>query len=43
MTLDLNEYFDRINYRGATGPNFGVLQDLVTAHTRLFRSRTSIR
>ncbi|MFZ1174730.1 MAG: arylamine N-acetyltransferase [Mycobacterium sp.] len=34
MTLDLNGYFDRINHRGATGPNFGVLQDLVTAHTR---------
>jgi arylamine N-acetyltransferase len=33
MTLDLNGYFDRINYRGAAEPNLGVLQDLVTAHT----------
>jgi arylamine N-acetyltransferase len=34
MTLDLNGYFDRINYRGAAQPNLDVLQDLVTAHTR---------
>jgi arylamine N-acetyltransferase len=34
MTLDLNGYFDRINYHGAAEPNLGVLQDLVTAHTR---------
>jgi arylamine N-acetyltransferase len=34
MTLDLNGYFDRINYRGAAEPNLEVLQDLVTAHTR---------
>jgi arylamine N-acetyltransferase len=33
MTLDLNGYFDRINYRGATEPNLQVLQDLMTAHT----------
>ena len=34
MTLDLNGYFDRINYRGAAEPNLDVLQDLVAAHTR---------
>jgi arylamine N-acetyltransferase len=34
MTLDLNGYFDRINYRGAAEPNLDVLQGLVTAHTR---------
>ncbi len=34
MTLDLNGYFDRINYRGAAEPNLDVLQALVTAHTR---------
>jgi arylamine N-acetyltransferase len=34
MTLDLNAYFDRINYRGAAEPNLDALQDLVTAHTR---------
>jgi arylamine N-acetyltransferase len=34
MTLDLNGYFDRINYRGAAQPNLDVLQGLVTAHTR---------
>ena len=34
MTLDLNAYFERINYRGAAEPNLAVLQDLVTAHTR---------
>ncbi|BBX63737.1 arylamine N-acetyltransferase [Mycobacterium saskatchewanense] len=34
MTLDLNGYFERIGYRGATEPNLGVLQGLITAHTR---------
>jgi arylamine N-acetyltransferase len=34
MTLDLNGYFDRINYRGAAEPNLDVLRGLVTAHTR---------
>ena len=34
MTLDLNGYFDRINYGGAAEPTLEVLQDLVTAHTR---------
>ena len=34
MTLDLNGYFDRINYRGTAEPSLDVLQDLVTAHTR---------
>jgi arylamine N-acetyltransferase len=34
MTLDLNGYFDRIDYRGAAEPNLEVLRDLVTAHTR---------
>jgi arylamine N-acetyltransferase len=34
MTLDLNGYFDRINYRGVAEPNLDVLQDLVTAHTQ---------
>ncbi len=34
MTLDLNGYFDRINYRDAAEPNLEVLQGLVTAHTR---------
>ncbi|OIN78387.1 arylamine N-acetyltransferase family protein [Mycobacterium malmoense] len=34
MALDLNGYFDRIDYRGAGEPNLVVLQDLVTAHTR---------
>jgi arylamine N-acetyltransferase len=33
MTLDLNGYFDRINYRAAAEPNLEVLQDLMTAHT----------
>lgn len=37
MTLDLNGYFDRIDYRGAAEPNLGVLQDLVIAHTRTIR------
>jgi len=34
MTLDLNGYFDRIDYRGAAEPNLDVLQGLMTAHTR---------
>jgi arylamine N-acetyltransferase len=34
MTLDLNGYFDRIDYRGAAEPNLAVLQDLMAAHTR---------
>jgi arylamine N-acetyltransferase len=34
MTLDLNGYFDRINYRGTAEPSLDVLQDLMTAHTR---------
>lgn len=34
MTLDLNGYFDRIDYRGAAEPNLGVLRELVSAHTR---------
>lgn len=34
MTLDLNGYFDRIDYHGAAEPNLEVLRDLVTAHTR---------
>lgn len=34
MTLDLNGYFDRINFRGAAEPNLDVLRDLVTAHTK---------
>ncbi|QUR69129.1 arylamine N-acetyltransferase family protein [Mycobacterium spongiae] len=34
MALDLPAYFDRVNYHGDTEPTFGVLQDLVTAHTR---------
>lgn len=33
MTLDLDAYFDRINYRGPAEPNLDVLQDLMTAHT----------
>jgi arylamine N-acetyltransferase len=33
MTLDLNGYFDRINFRGVAEPNLYVLQNLVTAHT----------
>ncbi|OMC25229.1 arylamine N-acetyltransferase family protein [Mycobacterium colombiense] len=33
MTLDLDGYFDRIDYRGAAEPTFEVLQDLMTAHT----------
>ncbi len=34
MTLDLNGYFDRINYGGPAAPNLEVLQALMTAHTR---------
>ncbi len=34
MALDLSAYFDRVGYRGATGPTLEVLQALVTAHTR---------
>ena len=34
MALDLNEYYDRIGYRGATEANLDVLRDLVTAHTQ---------
>jgi arylamine N-acetyltransferase len=34
MTLDLGDYFERINYDGDAAPTLGVLQDLVTAHTR---------
>jgi arylamine N-acetyltransferase len=33
MTLDLNGYFDRINYGGPAAPNLEVLQALMTAHT----------
>lgn len=33
MTLDLNGYFERINYRRAAEPTLQVLQDLMTAHT----------
>lgn len=34
MTLNLDEYFERIGYRGATAPNLEVLQALVSAHTK---------
>ncbi len=34
MTLDLNGYFDRIEYRGPAEPNLDVLQALMTAHTQ---------
>ena len=34
MTMDLNGYFDRIDYRGPADPTLEVLQDLITAHTR---------
>jgi arylamine N-acetyltransferase len=34
MTLDLNGYFDRIDFRGAAEPNLDVLQAMVTAHTQ---------
>lgn len=35
MTLDLSGYFERIDYHGAVDPSLDVLQDLVTAHTRI--------
>ncbi|HME77601.1 MAG TPA: arylamine N-acetyltransferase [Mycobacterium sp.] len=34
MTLDLDGYFERIDYHGAAEPTLDVLQDLITAHTR---------
>lgn len=34
MALDLNGYFDRIDFRGVAEPNLDVLRDLVTAHTQ---------
>lgn len=34
MTLDLDGYFDRIDYGGPAVPNLEVLQALMTAHTR---------
>jgi len=34
MTVDLNGYFDRINYRGAAGASLDVLRELVGAHTK---------
>lgn len=34
MALDLTDYFHRIGYRGVVEPNFEVLQQLITAHTR---------
>ena len=34
MTLDLDGYFERVNYAGPAQPTLEVLQDLVTAHTR---------
>ncbi|OBK19818.1 arylamine N-acetyltransferase family protein [Mycobacterium asiaticum] len=34
MALDLNEYFDRVGYRGASEPTLDALQGLVAAHTR---------
>lgn len=34
MALDLNAYFDRVGYGGATDPTLEVLRALVTAHTR---------
>lgn len=34
MALDLNAYFDRVGYGGATDPTLDVLRALVTAHTR---------
>jgi arylamine N-acetyltransferase len=34
MPLDLNAYFDRIDYRGAVEPTLDVLQGLMTAHTQ---------
>jgi len=35
MTLVLNEYFDRVGYRGTVEPSLDVLQQLVGAHTRM--------
>jgi arylamine N-acetyltransferase len=34
MTLDLNGYFDRINFHGVAQPNLDTLQALMTAHTQ---------
>jgi arylamine N-acetyltransferase len=34
MTLDLNGYFDRIDYRGPAEPNLDVLRALMSAHTQ---------
>jgi arylamine N-acetyltransferase len=34
MALDVSGYFERIGYHGAADANLGVLQVLVTAHTR---------
>jgi arylamine N-acetyltransferase len=34
MALDLTQYFERVDYRGAVEPSLEVLQDLVTAHTK---------
>jgi arylamine N-acetyltransferase len=34
MTLDLNGYFDRIDYRGAAEPTLEALRGLVAAHTQ---------
>jgi arylamine N-acetyltransferase len=34
MSLDIDAYLDRINYRGTAEPNLETLQGLVTAHTR---------
>ena len=34
MTLDLDGYFERIDYHGAVEPTLEVLQDLMTAHTQ---------
>jgi arylamine N-acetyltransferase len=34
MALDLNGYFDRIDYCGPAEPSLHVLRDLVTAHTQ---------
>ncbi|MDD4866743.1 MAG: arylamine N-acetyltransferase [Mycobacterium sp.] len=35
MSLGLDRYFDRVGYRGAVEPTLDVLQDLVSAHTRM--------
>lgn len=34
MTVNLDAYFDRIDYRGVADPTLDVLQELMTAHTR---------